>query len=374
MKTDPNSDFGFLIFEDVLSGLNSTDFNTFLYSNIDLNKDVYTPNGGSPSPWGLSTTGTDIIDIRFSPVGTTINNVVKINTNVNYDNKSLTDFNNDFIDSITLFGSPNNINGSKILNGIIDNLFGTVSSNIGKTKKQLKKEAEINEVLECILNSDENDVIDDSYFEFDNAQLTRIDVEVNNKRNGIRILETCGNLPTEVPIDVLMDANKGLTASTITTGTTSPQEERVKAMTKAIDSIADAQSSGASTIDVPTVKLNFLLDLIKNFMKSIINIIISPKLMTLFSLNFKILYGATSEYDGPIDFMKKNKNLITSIAKTVLEPIITMLISMVLKRLTAMIAKKLSGDKIEQAKNYVAQLLSMLGVPQEIIRQIQGLI
>jgi hypothetical protein len=374
MKTDPNSDFGFLIFEDVLSGLNSTDFNTFLYSNIDLNKDVYTPNGGSPSPWGLSTTGTDIIDIRFSPVGTTINNVVKINTNVNYDNKSLTDFNNDFIDSITLFGSPNNINGSKILNGIIDNLFGTVSSNIGKTKKQLKKEAEINEVLECILNSDENDVIDDSYFEFDNVQLTRIDIEVNNKRNGVRILETCGNLPTEVPIDVLMDANKGLTASTITTGTTSPQEERVKAMTKAIDSIADAQSSGASTIDVPTVKLNFLLDLIKNFMKSIINIIISPKLMTLFSLNFKILYGATSEYDGPIDFMKKNKNLITSIAKTVLEPIITMLISMVLKRLTAMIAKKLSGDKIEQAKNYVAQLLSMLGVPQEIIRQIQGLI
>ena len=72
--------------------------------------------------------------------------------------------------------------------------------------------------------------------------------------------------------------------------------------------------------------------------------------------------------------MKKNKNLIISIAKSVLEPIIKMLLSMVLKRLTAMISKKLSGDKIEQAKNYVAQLLSMLGVPQNIIRQIQGLI
>jgi F0F1-type ATP synthase delta subunit len=171
-----------------------------------------------------------------------------------------------------------------------------------------------------------------------------------------------------------MDVNKNLTASTITTGTTSPQEEQVRAMTNAIDTIADTQASGAASIDIPTVKLNFLIDLIKNFMKSIINILISPKLMTLFSLNFKILYGIASEYDGPIDFMKKNKNLIISIAKSVLEPIIKMLLSMVLKRLTAMISKKLSGDKIEQAKNYVAQLLSMLGIPQNIIRQIQGLI
>jgi hypothetical protein len=374
MKTDPNSDFGFLLFEDTPSGLNSTDFNTFLYSNIDLNKDNFTPNGGVSSPWGLSTTGTNIIDVKFSPVGTTVNNIIKINANVNYDNRTLTEFNNAFIDSITLFGSPNNINGSKILNGIIDNLFGTISVSVGKTKKQLKKEAEINEVLECILNSDENDVIDDSYFEFDNAQLSRIETDVNNRKNGIKILETCGNLIAQVPIDVLIDVNKDFSASTITTGTTTPEEEQVLAMTKAIDTISDVQASNASTINIPTVKLNFLLDLIKNFMKSIINIILSPKLMTLFSLNFKILYGVTSEYDGPIDFMKKNKNLIVSISKTVLEPIIKMLLSMVLKRLTAMISKKLAGDKIEQAKNYVAQLLSMLGVPQNIIRQIQGLI
>jgi hypothetical protein len=374
MKSDPNSDFGFLLFEDTTSGLNSTDFNTFLYSNIDLNKADFTPNGGVSSPWGLSTTGSNIVDVKFSPVGTTVNNIIKINANVNYDNKTLTEFNNAFIDSITLFGSPNNINGSKILNGIIDNLFGTISVKVGKTKKQLKKEAEINEVLECILNSDENDVIDDSYFEFDNAQLTKIETEVNNRKNGIKVLETCGNLIAQVPIDVLIDVNKDFSASTITTGTTTPEEEQVVAMTKAIDTISDTQASNANTINVPTVKLNFLLDLIKNFMKSIINIILSPKLMTLFSLNFKILYGISSEYDGPIDFMKKNKNLIVSISKAVLEPIIKMLLSMVLKRLTAMISKKLSGDKIEQAKNYVAQILSMLGVPQNIIRQIQGLI
>lgn len=141
-----------------------------------------------------------------------------------------------------------------------------------------------------------------------------------------------------------------------------------------IDAISEAQALNASVIDVPTVKVNFLLDLIKNLMKSIINIIISPKLMTLFSLNFKILYGIFSEYDGPIDFMKKNKNLIINIAKSVLDPIIKMLLNMVIKRLTAMVSKKLSGDKIEQAKNYVTQLLSMVGVSPIVTRQIQGLI
>ena len=374
MKTDPNSDFGFLIFEDAPSGLNSTDFNTFLYSNIDLNKDVFTPNSGSYSPWGLSTTGTNIIDLRFNPVGTTKNNVIQIKSNVNYDNKTLTEFNNAFIDSITIFGNPNNINGSKILNGIIDNLFGTISVNVGKTKKQLKKEAEINEVLECILNSDENDVIDDSYFEFSNAQLSRIELEVNNKKKGIRVLETCGDLIAQVPIDILIDVNSDFNISTTTTDTTTDEEKQVIAMTKAIDTIAEIQAANSGTINIPSVKLNFLLDLIKNFMKSIINIIISPKMMTLFSLNFKILYGIAAEYDGPIDFMRKNKNLIIGIAKSILELIVRMLLSMVLKRLTSMVSKKLIDDKKERYNNYVAQVLSMLGLEQSTIRQIQTLI
>lgn len=370
-KTDPTSPFGFLIYSDFNSGLNSTDFNTFLYSNISQNKTDFSPNGGTASPWGSVTSGTDIIDLKFSPVGTTTNNIIKINANANYDNKTLTEFNNAFIDSISLFGDPNNIDGTKILNAIIDNLFGTVSVNIGKTKKQLKKEAEINEVLDCILNSDDDDVIDDNYFTFDNAQLTKIEISSNNRKNGVKILETCGNLPTTIDIKTLMDVNKEISGATI--GATNPQEAKAKAMADAIDKLADNQAEVGRSIDVPTIKLNFILDLVKNFVKSIINIILSPKLMTLFGLNFKILYGIISEYDGPMDFMKKNKELIKKISKTVLEQIIKMLLALAIKYITAKLAEKYAGDVIEQAKNYVAQLLSLIGVSPDIIRQVQGL-
>jgi hypothetical protein len=382
-KTDPKSPFGFLIYNDYQSGLNSTDFNTFLYSNIEQNKSDFTPNGGVVSPWGLSTIGANIIDLKFSPVGTpttgilgstTNNNIVKITTNSNFDNKTLAEFNEAFVDSIYLFGSPNNYDSTKIINAIVDNLFGTISVQVGKTPKQLKKEAEINEVLKCILNSDDNEVIDDNYFKFDNEQLTNIEIEVNNKKLGIKVLETCGDLIANVPINELVDSNNLFTATTTNQlSTLSLSEAKVQAISESIDKIAAAQASNASTIDIPTVKYNFILDLIKNLTQSIINIVLSPRLVTLFAVNFKILYGQASIYDGPIDFIKKNKNLIVSISKSILETVIKMLLTLALKYISKKLAKKFSDDTIEQNKNYITQISSLVGISPDIIKQIQDL-
>ena len=382
-KTDPKSSFGFLIYNDYQSGLNSTDFNTFLYSNIEQNKSDFTPNGGSVSPWGSSTMGTDIIDVKFSPVGTpttsilgatTNNNIVKITTNSGFDNKTLAEFNESFVDSIYLFGDLSNYDGTKIINAIIDNLFGTTSAQVGKTPKQLKKEAEINEVLKSIINSDENDVIDDNYFKFDNEQLSKIEIEANNRKLGIKVLETCGDLIASVPISELVNSNNLFTAATANqTGVLSKGEAQAQAISKAIDNIAAAQASNAATIDIPTVEFNFILDLIKNLTQSIINIVLSPRLVTLFAVNFKILYGQTSTYDGPIDFIKKNKNLIIGISKIILEIVIKMLIKLALKYISKKLAKKFEGDAVERNKNYTKQVNSLVGISPDIIKQIQDM-
>ena len=103
LLTDPTTIGGSLMYDDVSNQLNSTDFNTFLYSNIEQNKSDFTPNGGTSSPWGSSTIGSDVIDLKFSPVGTPDigNNVIKVTTNSNFDNKTLIEFNNSFIDLYT---------------------------------------------------------------------------------------------------------------------------------------------------------------------------------------------------------------------------------------------------------------------------------
>lgn len=370
LKTSPTSILGSLIYDDVNSGINSKDFNTFLYSNIELNKSITTVNGGTVSAWGASVSGSDILDLKFSPIGSTTNNIIKINANSNYNNKTLTDFNNAFIDSITLFGLPGEINGDKILNNIVDNLFGTIALEVPKTASQLTKEGEINEVLNCILDSDENDVIDDSYFEFSNQQLSKIQFNVNNRKNGIRIIETCGNLPTSIPLETLLSVNDTFTA---TTTTPNYIENKVKAMSDAIDTLSNAAASNSITINIPTIKWKFVLDLIKEFTKSIINIVLSPKLMTLFILNTKIIYGLASETPNAIEFMKKNKQLLIAISKLILEQILKMLLKLALKYIAKKLAKKYSDDTIEQYKNYANQILSLIGVPPEIIKEIQNL-
>ena len=375
-KIDPKSPYGFLIYSDYQSGLNSTDFNTFLYSNIEQNKSDFTPNGGTSSPWGSSTIGSDVIDLKFSPVGTPDigNNVIKVTTNSNFDNKTLIEFNNSFIDSISFFGSPNYFDGTKILNSIIDNLFGTMSSQLGKTIKQLKKEAEINKVLECILNSDENDVIDDNYFTFNNAQLADMEVNVNNRKNGIKILKTCGDMVANIPISLLVDTHNSFTAATSNQNSTiSVDEAKVQSISESIDKLAIAQALKAAIVDLSTAAFNFIIDLVKQFTISIINIILTPRLMTLFAVNYKILYGSLSTYDGPIDFMKKNKNLIISISKLILEQIVKMLLILALKRIAKKLAKKYSEDTVEQNKNYIVQIGSLLGVSPKIIKEIQNL-
>ena len=187
MKCDPNSPNGYssTIYDDTASGLNSTDFNTYLYNNINSNRNVQTPNGGTSIPWGQSTTKTEIMDVSFSPAGklnpndtTSTTNIVNFKVNKSQDDKKLTDFNEALIDSISLFGKTGS---DKVLSKIVDNMFGTVSKEFGKSKEQLLLEAKIKKVIDCILNSEDTS---DNFYTFSNEDLKLMEKDVNNKRKG----------------------------------------------------------------------------------------------------------------------------------------------------------------------------------------------
>jgi hypothetical protein len=373
-KVDPESPYGALIYEDYQAGVNSKDFNTFLFSNITQNKSDYTPNGGSISTWGTSTTTQPILDIKFSPVGTTENNVIKFNSNANYDNKTLYEFNVNLIDSISLFGSPDTLSSDKILNLLVDDLFGTISSKINKSKSQLQKEEEIKECLNCILNSDDGEAIDDSFFSFSNEQLIKINEKANNRKNGVGIIDTYDNREVSVPIDSLLQTTQNFADAT--SNTTSPipiLEQQHTSIKNALNTLADLQAQNETSEDKNTVKNNFLLELVKSLAKGIMTIVMSPKLISVYAINYQILYGQNETYDGPIDFIKKNKNLIKSLSKTILELVIKLLLTLIIKFLSKKLSQKFAQDEIERGKNYIAQILSLIGTPPEIIRQIQNI-
>ena len=200
-KVDPKSQYGKLLYSDVNAGENSTDFNTFLYSNISKNKDIFAPNGGSLSTWGMSTSNKKIIDIKFSPVGSSDNNIIKFNANPSYDNETLYKFNVDYINSISLFGTTNKLNSDNVISILFEGILGTITSVIGKSKKQIENEEKLKDVLDCILNSDE---VDDSIFELSNEQLLDINKRVGNKKNGEAIIDTFEAKPVTLNPDTLL--------------------------------------------------------------------------------------------------------------------------------------------------------------------------
>lgn len=348
-KVDPNSVAGKLLYNDVTSPLsNSTDFNTFLYDVIQ--------NDGTPMVWA------NVLEITFNSVGTgsTPNNTFTIRKAPAF-NGTLTDLNNRFIDSLTLFNSEN------IVNRIVDIIFGSISVSIKKTKKQLEKEAEINNVIDCIVDSDEGDVIDDSYFTFSNEEVYVHQQEADLRQNGITKLECCNKIAASVPIESLTGFTSEMNNATST-------EQKKEIISRNLTAMANQTTANSNNMsDHMSIKLNFFQQIINNLIRAIVGIILSPKVVLIFLINYRIIYGPNAGFSGPIDFIKKNKNLMRSIMKRIAGLIIKILLAIALKKIAEMVADSTAKKQTEKAKNQLAQLLSLVGIPQETLRIIKGL-
>jgi hypothetical protein len=352
LKTEPDSVGGKLLYNDITNPLvDSSDFNTFLYGVIQDDGNTHTWKG--------------IFDITFNSLGSGSipNNTLTIKANSAYDlpPKTLTDLNNNFIDSIKLFNAEN------IVNNIVDSIFGSISISINKTRKQLENEAKINNVIDSMINADGDDVIDDSYFTFTNEEILIQEESANTRKNGIVNLECCNKVAASVPVEFLTSFNEEM-------GSVTSISEKKEVISTNLNKMANQNTiNSPNTSDNISIKLNFVQQIINNLTKSIINIIISPKVAVIFLVNYKIIYGQLSTFAGGTDFIKQNKNLIDSIMKKISGMIIKILINIALKKIGELVAEMAIKKQIEKGKSSQSQLLSLVGIPQEILRRIKGL-
>jgi hypothetical protein len=352
LKVNPETQAGGLLYEDVASGGNSTDMNTFLYYTIQ----------GSPNP----NTWNNILEFEFYQTGLPINNSFNIKPTTQYSN--LTDLNNDFIDSVRLFPS------GQLITNIVDSLFGTISFNldVNKTEKQLELEAAINSVTQCIINANEDEVIDDSFFTFSNPQLREIKEEARNRKQGIRQLKTCSTVDVNMPIEILTDFRTELSGVTNYSGASNYVEQRF-IISNVITTMANHTAGFAGQpVDEYSVKLDFIGTMFKSIIRAFVNAILGPKIVTIFLVNYKIAYGPTAEYSDPIDFMKKNAQLMRIIIDRIRDMIIEILLQKVLKYITALIARNLVEAQKEKGQAQLAIILSLVGIPQDVIRSIRN--
>lgn len=350
-KVDPKSTSGKLLYNDVQDNLfDSSDINTFLYRVIQDD--------------GITHTWKGILDVTFvslDPNGINPNNSLIIKANPSYDSKKLDDLNNDYIDTMELFNTEN------IVNKIVDILFGSVSVTLGKTRKQLESEAKINAVVDKIVKLDAGDKMDDSYFQFDNVELTKIENEVDNRKRGIVKVKASKDIDASISQNTLTDFNTQM-------GDAVNVQTKKDVLATSLDSMANETTKNSTNpVDNQTIKLNFIQQIIDTLIKSIVGVLISPKVVMVFLTNFKIVYGPQAEFTDGVDFIKKNKGLMRSIIKTLTIMIIKILIVIVLKRIGALTAASQAQKQKEKYTNRLSQLLSLTGVPQDAIRTIKGL-
>ena len=357
MHINPNSLEGGLIFNDVSAGLNSSDFNTFLSNVI---QDANNPNEWSKNS---SVTTNPILEITFRPNGA-INNQLNVKASSYYSNplnkKTLSDLNNDFIDSINLFS------GDKFLTSLTDSVLGTLSSSIGKSLKQLEIESQVDTIISKFMSTQETDIIDDSFFTFSNDEIYNHQQQASNRKRGIVKVVHSTESDLSLPIATLKTGIDDITKTS--SGTLNEQKIVIN---RTINTFSDSLSEGLDNEDKYSAKLNFIESLLRKIVQVIVTQILSPKLIFIFTLNYIIMTGKT--ITSAIDFIVKNKTLIKNVINEVRDIIINILMERAIKAITELVLAQLSETQAEKLRATKAQLLSLVGVPQEVIRIIQKL-
>jgi len=353
-KIKPDSPVGKLLYNDVTPTLtDSTDFNTFLAGVIQADGTTYT--------WK------NMFDITFNSIGTSTrpNNSLTIKANSTYNTKTLNDLNNNFIDSLTLFNIDN------IVSRIVEIIFGSISFSISKTRKQLEQEEKINKIIDKMVDEDINtkdgDSSSDGFFEFSNDEMLVIEQRSSERQRGIVKIKTSETIDSSVPVSTL-------TSFTETMSTAITQQDKKAKLANGLETMANTSAIRVGNpTDKVSVKLNFFLSIINNLIKVIVGIVLSPKIVMIFLINYKIVYGPTATYVDGVDFIKKNKKLFKQIIKRIAGMIIRILLAIAMKRIQELVTEWAIKKAVEKGLFTKLQMLSLVGIPPVALNTIKGL-
>jgi len=123
--------------------------------------------------------------------------------------------------------------------------------------------------------------------------------------------------------------------------------------------LANAAAVNVGDEDKVTVKLSFIEDILKKLMTAIVNVILSPKLILIFTVNHYILYQGET-FENVQDFMEKNKWLLTRILDEVRDLIIAKLMERALKEIKTLAIENAIKVRVEGLKYKKDQLISLV--------------
>ena len=346
LTISPNSKEGKYIYFEPEKGVNSSDFNVFLYEVIRRSVNSSSYEGETWFSTNDEGEKTPLLNVSFNEydIASGGSNVVRVKVASKYSGVKLNTFISDFLDSFKLYGD------TQILSYIIDNLFN--SNILNKDKNQILIEKEVENLVNDILNNvDSETVIDDSFYQFSNDTYDRLYEETLNKKSNTYILNGNAIELTDDDFEKIFNTEDG-----------ELNENQIKKVTSVVNNIAEEllDKQQISKTEATNFKNNIIERIITNLTTAVTTIIFSPKVLLLFQMVNK-LYGFEDDFDIK-DFFKNNINLIKMIVVNVRDVIIKELINKLKSAISPLISKVILELAKEKMLIYKTQLKNLIKI------------
>lgn len=253
-------------------------------------------------------------------------------------NKTIFEFNNDYIDSLKLFDSK------VLMAQIVDKLTGslTISTNYSISETIIK--GKIGTIIKKIIEGDDTE-INDCFYTFSNEDYDALIQDSTLKHSELYKYNGDEDAAVTINNEDLLKSLTGITEN-------SSLQEQITTIKNTFTDISAtiAQDGIVSVLDSFNFGMNIIYQMIEEITYALISSILSPKVMILLSINSKIM---GNELPSSIDdIFKSLNNLIVAIIKELKDIIINELYNFLMKQLSPLIELYLNKLTLESIKYY----------------------
>lgn len=372
LKEEPESSVGKITYEK-----ESIQYGAFPFS---LNKSLYDRMQNINQPYSVpatlnynGTSGQELFDITYVEsyvdpiVGLVQGNFYKVDLKNRQSNK-IVEFLEDYYSTIDIVDFKN------IFANLINQLTGSLSIKKGDGDINL---GDLNKVLLilkrilglCFDSTTEIDVsgvskvsefdnIDKSFFEFTEIDLRIIDQKVSDIKLGIVEFEECGTVKLPVDVDSIISSVDELNYVDGKNNNNTINDAA---------NITDTITNGFFPL-----KINIDLDFLKEFPKSLVMAILSPKVVLPIMIMAKSI-GQTfvDEINSFMDFAEKLKTYFSELVSKIAALFVKIIFDIIKKDIKSLIAGIISDITNEKTKKYTDMILSLVALIMSIAKLIK---
>lgn len=245
--------------------------------------------------------------------------------------------------------------------------FGLTLNKLKDSNKYsyLAGKQKIIEIVQTILEEDGDDEINDCFFSFSNEQYNEMLRRTEELRYNQLPLNQGYNEGDSVNFEsvtaILNDFNEDSSLE--------EQEEVItRALTKACD-ILDSRINVTSDSDKSTTRVDFLTDVLEQLVATIVDAVLSPKVLMLLIVNNELMNSDTAELLNTEQLLRITKNVVKSVVREVRDLIMQKILDYIVRTLTPLalqIQVKIASEQFAAYMAIIRMLLSWLNKGAEV--------